>query len=87
MEFTIGRKNEPHLCRKCEHSLNFRDGAGEKAICYWAGQALPISGPVSECDRFSPRGQLTQYEFERTAWILETKAGRVVGFKPPKEPR
>jgi len=88
MQFSIkGGKTDDgsiDMCRSCSHAHIYTDTHGDHKICTNAGSLLPIWGQVSRCNDYQLLGHST-WEFEKIAWILETKKGKPVGFRPPKK--
>ena len=79
-------RSEKRLCDTCRHSLVVKGTkqSDEKVYCN-----VPISGTVVhpfrvvECSDYVSKIGMTLYEAEDKGWVLETKGGRVIGFKPP----
>ena len=84
MNFSIKGFNKT-LCYKCNN------GQVMKAIdetvrihCNLLFRSSDVHPCITECTTFEPKGNLNDYEMKKVAWILESKHGRIVGFKPPE---
>jgi hypothetical protein len=76
MNFRIRDFNKS-LCHKCDN------GHIIKAIEIYQGDNK-VHPYITECTKFQPKGNLNDYEMKKIAWLLESKHGRIVGFKPPE---
>jgi hypothetical protein len=91
LSFNIrGDKTRPtkRICDTCCYSTIVRGSqqGQEVVIC---SELYPLRGviswPVVECTSYLEKGSLTEQRAERIGWVLEVKAGKVVGFIPPKK--
>ena len=85
VNFTI--KDAPNtLCSSCGEGTTVRfKGGGTRIKCHRL-EAM-INRPVTDCDSYEPKNATSLYEMKETAWILEHKGGKVIGFKGPKNER
>lgn len=71
------------LCDSCQHSLIMKTSDGKEFVdCTY--QNIELTHSVVECNQYKDIKDKDQYELEQIAWILETKNGKTIGFKPPK---
>ncbi|MCH7680640.1 hypothetical protein IID10_14955 [candidate division KSB1 bacterium] len=71
------------LCDSCSFGTVMESVDGKEFI--YCGQVeSQISRKITKCNDYKDMSDKNEYELERIAWILETKNGRVIGFKPPK---
>jgi hypothetical protein len=73
------------LCTSCNHVTHIK-GHGfsqEMQFCNitMPGQLIPF--PVSECSDYASKRDAKLADMEKTAWILNIKGGRHVGFVRP----
>ena len=88
MKFTISRRPKS-LCETCHESVMARDDQGQVAFQYCTAvfQApVRITGNITECNAYDFRyGVGHDHQFEKSAWVMERRGGRPVGFKPPEK--
>lgn len=73
------------VCGGCENFSLMVDQRGrEMAICAYHYPTIRITRPLKFCTDFQAKGTQDRHEMEKTAWILEVKKGKVIGFRPPK---
>ena len=74
------------LCDSCKHGLVSKSRGGEDIVgCNWGylGRLRVLEMSVVECSGYRNITEKSLMELQNITWILETKAGKVVGFKPP----
>lgn len=73
------------LCGTCEHAHIVADDRGKQTVrcdVVYAG-AVVINRPIAQCNMHAEKNVMDRRRAEEMGWVLEVKAGRVVGFKPP----
>lgn len=80
-----GTRSDTRLCDSCERSQIMKGcQQGQEIVwCHSLDKYLPF--PISDCTSYSRKGEMSEYEAKEIGWVLESKAGKVVGFKPPKK--
>jgi hypothetical protein len=74
----------PTLCGRCENGQVMRSEFGhEETWCFNSHPARTIRFPVTSCNEYRREGEMTEYDAKQIGWVLEVKAGKVIGFKPP----
>lgn len=74
------------LCGRCEESTVMTDERGREVVyCHYFHPTKRIQMRVKECTDYTARGALSYHEMKNTAWVLEVKKGKPVGFRPPKQ--
>ena len=85
MNFTI--KDPPDgLCGSCRWSTVARRSRGPAFIRCNQFERM-IQSPMVDCSRYLQAGSQTQFEMEDSAWVLEVRKGKVIGFTSPEERR
>ena len=91
MSFNIkdGTRPDIRLCDTCKHSQIIKGSQqGQEIVhCLAGGFSRPWNVPfkVVECSDHSAKNSLDRYDAEKIAWIIEVKAGKFMGFVPPKK--
>ena len=82
-----GTPSGKSLCESCRNCFRATgSGSNEVTLCVANFEtALRIDFPVYDCTKYDDKGYPTQYEMEQMAFVLEVKAGRVIGFLSPEE--
>jgi len=71
------------LCDRCEHGTIMKTTTGKRTV-YCATLMKWVPPNIAECNEYQAKGSLSRYDMEKTAWVLEIKNGRVIGYKPPE---
>lgn len=72
------------LCGSCDNSFIREDQKGQVEVwCHYFHPMRSVGRPIVECSGHEEKGKMSKHDMDRVAWILEVKAGRVVGFQPP----
>lgn len=89
MSFTIKEGTRPtkRLCDTCtySHIIKGPQQGQEEVYCSNRSSRIPLPFPVVECSYYSLKGSMDEYDVKQIGWILEVKAGKVLGFKPPSK--
>jgi hypothetical protein len=73
------------LCGGCEHASIMINTRGQELVkCHFHHPSIRMTAPIVSCSDFQAKGTLDRWDMEKIAWTVETKQGKVVGFKPPK---
>lgn len=83
-----GTRPDRRLCDSCERGMIAKgpQQGQEIVICYAIGEGgTRVKFPVVECSGYTPNGQMSEYTAKSIGWVLEVKAGKVMGFKPPQK--
>lgn len=71
------------LCDRCTYGSIAKTTDNNRTVyCTSIFKYMPQN--VSECSDYQSKGDLSKHDMERIAWNLETKEGRIIGFKPPE---
>ena len=80
---TISGDNNP-LCFTCRHGCVFTDTHG-RTRAYCGEMGVFLESIIKECTRYEDKKNISKWDFETLAWILETGKHRgTFGFQPPK---
>ena len=84
-----GTRSDIRLCDNCNYSHIIKgpqQGQG-KVYCSSGGamEKLFLPFPVTECNEYSKKGEMSEYEAKEIGRVLEVKKGVTLGFKPPKK--
>jgi hypothetical protein len=73
-----------HKCATCAHGrvTSYESGRVE-TLCSHGMANNKIRGVVKHCTEYDYVYSYEDSRMTKLAWILETKRGRVIGFKPP----
>lgn len=75
------------LCGSCNDAHIRTNALGKRiVVCTALRENELMTQPVVSCTSFSAKGTLDQHSMFQIAWTLESKEGRVIGFKPPRRP-
>jgi len=83
-----GTRPEKRLCDSCYYSqiIKGHQQGQELVFCDKSGMnKLPLPFPVVECNAYSKKGEMSEYEAKEIGWVLEVTKGVALGFKPPKK--
>lgn len=72
------------LCDSCQHGMIMQEGNKLEIYCDLLGGRGAVNLSVTECTKYKNMKDKEEYEYNATAWILEIKNGKTIGFKPPK---
>lgn len=87
MPFTLKETTADNgLCGQCEHAGIFRGDRlqDHEILCNWHHPSLRLRRLVRTCTLFEQKNALDKHEMEKIAWVIEVKAGKFIGFRPPK---
>lgn len=76
------------MINKCQYSQISITSTGDRRVncsALFATSTQRVRPDIIECNKYLPAGTPSQFDMEKQAWIIETKNGRVVGFKAPKQ--
>lgn len=73
------------LCGTCQNAHITHDFDGKEVVMCHAIRAYTVTRPVAECSDHLSKNQMTDWEAKQIGWILESKNGRVIGFKAPSK--
>lgn len=87
MRFTMARR-PASLCETCVHLHRITDTHGHVVVnmcrgVYEAPHAVPMV--VRACTTYGFKFEDAPNEMQEMAWVMERRAGRVVGFRSPEE--
>lgn len=86
MPFTIKHADDDvGLCGRCREAVIMR-GERQRDVqvyCQFAHPPVALKFVVHRCSEFSEIGKPKDYEMEKIAWVIEVKAGKFIGFRPP----
>ncbi len=72
------------LCDTCFYGTVMESADGREMIkCSQVEER--ITRKIVKCSDYKNMQEKDEYELNRIAWILETKNGKNIGFKPPKK--
>lgn len=82
-----GTRPDRRLCDSCERGFIAKgpQQGQEIVVCYAVQEGTRLRFPVVECSGYTPKGQMSDWTAKQIGWVLEVKAGKVLGFKPPKK--
>lgn len=80
-----GTRPDVRLCNNCIHAQIVKGPQQGQELVYCNGIQKYMAFPVVECNAHAPLGEMQEWEAKRIGWVLEVKAGKVIGFKPPKK--
>lgn len=81
-----GTRPDVRLCDTCQHSVIVKGPQQGQEIVVCSFESLGrLPFPVVECSMYSMKGAMSEWDAKQIGWVLEVKAGKVVGFKPPKK--
>ena len=80
---TIQGGDKP-LCFSCKHGCVFTDTHG-RTRAYCGEMGIFLQSIIKECTRYDDKKDVSKWDFETLAWILETGKNKgSFGFQPPK---
>ena len=89
MNFNIkdGTRPDKRLCDSCRygHIMKGPKQGDEIAMCAYGADSQITPFPVVECNKYKRTGDMDEYEAAKIAWVIEVKAGKFMGFVPPKK--
>lgn len=83
-----GTKPNTRLCDTCRNSVIVRGSAEseELVVCDYMARSTVMKFPVVECSEYDDKRYPSKFHMESIGWVLVTqKAGREIGFLPPKK--
>lgn len=88
MSFTVrdGTRPTKRLCDMCRYAriLKGPQQGHERVLCTAGVDSVELTFPVVQCNTYCEIGAMSDWEAKQIGWVLEVKAGRVMGFKPPE---
>lgn len=81
-----GTRPDKRLCDTCQNSTIIKGPQqGQEAVLCSSMPSLygHIPFPIVECSGYLAKGEMQEWEAKQIGWVLEVKAGKVMGFKPP----
>lgn len=84
MKFNIKEIPRAGLCGRCTEGQILSHGGSVRRI-YCTRMKQDISQIPDACSMFDDMRFESRYDFEDIGWVLETRGGSVLGFKPPKK--
>lgn len=87
LKMTDKTRSSVRLCDTCVHSRIIKGPQQyqEEVHCHEGGHPSRIIFPVVECNMYKRMGELDEWDAKQIGWVLEVKAGKVLGFKPPSK--
>lgn len=83
MKVNLKNFHDRSLCDRCEHSSIIKTKDDKRRV-YCAEIFKFVPPNIEECSDFQGKGTLNKYDMEKTAWTIEVKNGKTIGFKPPE---
>lgn len=83
-----GTRPEKRLCDSCDYSHIIKGPQQGQELVYCdkgSMDKLLLPFPVVECNEYSKKGEMSEYQAEKLGWVLEVSGGKALGFKPPKK--
>lgn len=82
-------KSDKRLCDSCTSSIIMEgpQQGQEKVYCGRVNDfgTTEIKFPVVKCNRYTSMNEMSDWEAKQIGWVIEVKAGKFIGFKPPKK--
>lgn len=85
MTLNVNFRQDVGLCGTCENAKITETDRDLTVDCGYSRPLQRIRRPIVNCNKYSPVNTQSLYDMERTAWILEVKGARVIGFKAPSK--
>lgn len=85
MKVNVNFRQDVGLCGTCEYAKITETDRDTTVACDYSRSPQLICKPIVNCNKYSPINTPSLYDMERTAWVLEVKGARVIGFKAPSK--
>lgn len=75
------------LCGSCEYAriMRTKHTDQEQVLCEENHPSMLIRAPLADCSDYQAKGAMALHEMKAVGWVLETKGGKIIGFRPPKK--
>lgn len=74
-------------CGTCEHAritTTLHTGA-ERVLCEENHPPTYVVEPLASCTDYQAKGELSKYDMEKIAWIVERQSNGKIGFVRPRK--